>query len=221
MWLASKILPMYIIGRKNESDVAMEKIVKYIAGNGGFASMKELKEAKFNSREIASLVKEKTLEKIKPGFYRLGDFSYFEDVNVSLISVCRAEPNVVICLISALDYYEMTDFNPGEIYYAIPHSKKKKNFIQPPVKPFFFRNRFYNPGIDIIETKYGSIKIYSKEKTVCDMFRYRNKLGEDLAIEALKNYLKQKEKSIAKLVTFAEICQVKTVMMPLLKGMLS
>ena len=199
----------------------MEEIIEYITQNGGFASMKELKEANFHTREITFLVKEKNLDKIKPGFYRISDYGYFKDVNVSLITVCRADPQAVICLISALDYYEMTDFNPSEIYYAIPHSQKKKSINYPPVKTFFFRERFYMPGIDIIHTKYGELKIYNKEKTICDMFRYRNKLGEDLAMQALKNYLKQKKKSIATLIKYAEICQVKTVIMPILKGLVA
>lgn len=139
--------------------------------------MKEPKEANFHTREI------KIIEKIKPGFYRLADYSYFKDVNVSLITVCRAEPQAVICFLSALDYYEMTDFNPSEIYFAIPHSQKKKNIINPPVKTFFFREKFYRSGIEDIKTKYGYLRIYNREKNVCAMFRYRNKLGEDLAVQ--------------------------------------
>jgi predicted transcriptional regulator of viral defense system len=199
----------------------MEEIIKYFVSNGGFASMKELKEANFHTREILSLVKEKTLIKIKPGYYRYSDYGFFKDVNVSLISVCRAEPQAIICLISALDYFQMTDFNPSEIFYAIPHSQKKKNINTPPVKTFFFRDRFYNPGIEVIKTKYGNLRIYNREKTVCDMFRYRNKLGEDLAMQALKNYLKGKKKSIGTLIKYAEICQVKTIIMPILKGLLA
>lgn len=212
---------MYIIGSKIEPCVKMEEIVEYITKNGGFASMKELKGADFHTRQITSLVKEKIIDKIKPGFYRISDFSYFKNVNVSLITVCRAEPQAVICLLSALDYFEMTDFNPSEIYYAIPHSQKIKSINNPPVKTFFFRERFYKPGIEIIKTKYGELRIYNREKTICDMFRYRNKLGEELAMQALKNYLKQKNKSIATLIKYAEICQVKTVIMPILKGLVA
>lgn len=197
----------------------MEEITKYIAKNGGFASMQELKAADFHTRDIANLVKENVIDKIKPGVYRLSDYSFFKDVNVSLITVCRAEPQAVICLLSALDFYEMTDFNPSEVFYAIPHSQKKKDIIYPPVKTFYFRERFYNPGIKIIKTKYGELRIYNKEKTVCDMFRYRNKLGEEFAMQALKNYLGQKKKSIATLIKYAEICQVKMVMMPILKSL--
>jgi hypothetical protein len=64
----------------------------------------------------------------------------------------------------------------------------------------------------------GEIKIYNIEKTVCDMFRYRNKLGTDIALEGLKNYLKLKEANINKLSKYAEICQVKTVMMPYVRA---
>lgn len=197
----------------------MEEITSYIARNGGFATMQELKNANFHTRDIANLVKENVLDKIKPGVYRLSDYKFFKDINLSLITVCKAEPKAVICLISALDYYEMTDFNPSEIFYAIPHSKKSKTIITPPVKTFYFRERFYMPGIEIVKTKYGEIRIYNKEKTVCDMFRYRNKLGEELAMQALKNYLGQKKKSIATLIKYAEICQVKTVMMPIIKSL--
>lgn len=212
---------MYIIGSKIEPYPKMEEIVEYIANNGGFASMKELKEANFHTREITFLVKEKIVEKVKPGFYRLSNYGFFKNINVSLITVCRAEPQAVICLLSALDYYEMTDFNPSEVYYAIPHSQKKKSIHYPPVKTFFFRERFYKPGIEIIKTKYGELRIYNREKTVCDMFRYRNKLSEELAMQALKNYLKQKNCSITALMKYAEICQVKTTIMPILKGLVA
>ncbi|MFN3873766.1 MAG: type IV toxin-antitoxin system AbiEi family antitoxin domain-containing protein [Ignavibacterium sp.] len=197
----------------------MEEIISYIAKNGGFATMKEMKEANIHTRDITNLVRKNMIEKIKPGLYRLADYNFFKDINLSLITVCRAEPYAVICLLSALDYYELTDFNPSEIYYAIPHSKKSKSIITPPVKVFYFRERFYKPGIEVIKTKYGDIRIYNKEKTVCDMFRYRNKLGEELAMQALKNYLGQKKKSILTLIKFAEICQVKTVMIPIIKSL--
>jgi predicted transcriptional regulator of viral defense system len=208
---------MYLIDSKNDSFSKMKKIVKYIEKNGGFARMKDLREEGFQTRDISVLVKEGVIEKVKPGIYRLADYGFFEDKNVSLLSVCNAIPNAVICLISALDYYELTLFNPSEIYYAIPNSERVKKIDYPPVKPFFFRDRFYSSGIEHVKTKYGEIRIYNKEKTVCDIFRYRNKLGEDAAYEALKNYLKLKDANLLKLKKYSEICQVKTVMMPLVK----
>jgi len=195
----------------------MEEIVEYIAKEGGFARMKDLRKEGFQTRDIAMLVKEGTIEKVKSGVYKIADYGFFEDKNVSLLTVCNAIPNAVICLISALDYYDLTLFNPSEIYYAIPNSEKPKKIIYPPVNPYYFRDRFYKAGIEHIKTKYGEIRIYNKEKTVCDMFRYRNKLGEDIAYEALKNYLYLKNANLLKLTKYAEICKVKTVLIPLIK----
>lgn len=199
----------------------MEKIIKYITNKGGFARMKDMKESGFQTRDIAKLLKEGLIEKIKPGVYRLSDYDSFGGINVSFLTICKAVPNAVICLISALDYHELTTQNPWQIYYAIPNSEKEKKIEYPPNKPFYFRERFYNPGIEEIKTKHGIIKVYNKEKTICDMFRYRNKLGEDIALEALKTYLRSKQKKIPQLIKYAEICQVKTVLMPILKGLVA
>lgn len=199
----------------------MEDIINYIINNSGFATMKDLKDAAFHTRKITKLVEEGVIEKVKAGVYRISDIGFFENVNLSLIAVCKAEPKAVICLVSALDYYEMTDFNPHEIYYAIPNSRKSKKIKYPPTRVFYFRDNVYNIGIDTIKTKYGTINIFNKEKTVCDMFRYRYKIGEDLALEALNNYVKMKKRSIPKLLEYAEICRVKPVMEPILKGLLS
>ena len=89
----------------------------------------------------------------------------------------------------------------------------------PPVKVYYFQNTFYDLGVEEIKTKTSVFKIYNAEKTICDMFRYRNKLGEDLALEGLKNYLKRKDADIAKLREYAIKCQVKTVLLPYLKAM--
>ncbi|HEX2867060.1 MAG TPA: hypothetical protein VHO03_08450 [Ignavibacteriales bacterium] len=199
----------------------MEEIIKYFEDHGGFATMKELKSAGFHTRNIAGLVEDRIIDKIKPGLYRISDYSFFEDINVSYLTVCRAEPKGVICLISALDCHNLTTFNPSEIYYAIPITAKPKTISYPPVKTYYFTKRFYEPGIEIIKTKFGDLRIYNKEKTICDMFRFRNKLGEDLAIEALQTYLRSKGSNIGKLVIYAKICQVKTVIMPMIKGIVA
>ena len=183
--------------------------------------MKDLKAASVQTQKIAHLVQEGVIEKVKPGLYRLADLPQTDGIPISFIDVCQAAPNGVICLLSALDYYELTTFNPSEIYVALPHSAKLPKIEYPPVRKFFFRNRFYQCGIEEIKTVHGIVRIYNMEKTICDMFRYRKKLGEDLALEALKNYLKRKRANIHNLTQFAEQCQVKTIMQSYLKAMLA
>lgn len=183
--------------------------------------MQDLKRAKVQSQDIARLVQDGMIERIKPGLYRLAELPKINGIPISFIDVCKAIPNGVICLLSALEHFELTTFNPSEIYVALPHSSKPPKMDYPPIRSFYYRDRFYNYRIHTIETRHGNIQIYDKEKSICDMFRYRKKLGEDIALETLKNYLKQSEADIQKLTTDAIHCQVKTIILPYLKAMIT
>ena len=195
-----------------------KKITEYIKSSGGYARMKELRTAGFQTREISALVTRGHIERVKTGFYRLAEYEA-KGEHAGLVEACRAIPGGIICLLSALDFYGLTTFNPSEVYVAIPHEAKPPRLFYPPIKPFFFRERFYTLGIESVRIPAGEIKIYGKEKTICDMFRYRRKLGEDLALEALKQYLKLKDANTARLLEYAVACQAKTVMMPYLKAL--
>lgn len=208
----------------------MKNIVTYFKKHGGYAPMKELKAASFQTRDIARLLKEGVIIKVKPGLYRLANVGDLvvslprikgsgSTISQEIIDVCKALPDGVICLASALALYDLTTFNPSEIYVAIPNAAKVPKIDFPPLRVFYFRERFYKPGIERIEVPNCTVKIYNKEKTICDMFRYRNKYGEDLALEGLKIYLSRKEANVNKLRKYAEVCQVKTVMMPYLKAL--
>jgi hypothetical protein len=76
-------------------------------------------------------------------------------------------------------------------------------------------------GIEEIKTSAGTVRMYNMEKTICDVFRYRNKIGENLALEGLRNYLRRKDSNINKLNEFAIACRVKTVILPYIKAMVS
>lgn len=197
----------------------MKHALTYMKTHGGYATMRDMKTASIQTREIAKLLKDGKIDKIKPGLYRLADHPKDSPFRATLIDVCEAMPKGVICLLSALDYHELTTFNPSEVHVAIPHAEKPRRIHYPPTKSFFFRERFYSPGISQVRTKSGTIRVYNKEKTICDMFRYRYKLGENLALEALKMYLRQKGADLRTLQKYAAICQVKTVLIPYLKAM--
>jgi predicted transcriptional regulator of viral defense system len=197
----------------------MKDVLGFFSRNHGYARTKELKAQSFQPRDIAVLIKQGKIEKIKTGLYRLADMTDGE-ISRSFIDVCKAMPKGVICLASALSYYELTTFNPSEIYVAIPNEAKYTHIECPPVKVYFFRQRFYNPGIETITAPQGMVKIYGMEKTICDMFRYRKKLGEDMALEALRNYLQRKSADIPKLEQFAKTCEVKTIITPYLKALI-
>lgn len=199
----------------------MNDILRYLKRKGGFARMNELRAASFQTRDIAVLVQEGKIEKVKSGLYKLPKIDISTDINASLVEVSHAVPKGIIALASALAHYELTTFVPSEIYVAIPLSEKPPKIQYPPLRFFYFPARFYGVGIDEIRTSAGTVRMYNMEKSICDIFRYRRKIGEDLALEALKNYLRRKNSNIKKLQEFAVICRVKTVMLPYMKAMVS
>lgn len=194
----------------------MKDLIKYLKHNR-YARMKELKKASFQTRDISNLLKEGIIHKIKPGLYRLEEIFDVDGVSTGLLDVCQAIPQGVICLISALEFYDLTTFNPSSIYVAVPQPCKIPQIIYPPIKAYYFSKNIYETGIEHIKTRYGTVKIYNREKTICDMFRYRNKLGEDLAFEGLKNYLNSRGFNIGKIIEYAKICRVERIIMPYLK----
>jgi predicted transcriptional regulator of viral defense system len=199
----------------------MDALIRYLKDKGGFATMKELRAASFQTRDIARLVRGKQIEKVKPGLYKLPEIAASGDINPSLVEISHAVPKGVIALVSALAHYELTTFVPSEIYVAIPQSAKPPKISYPPVRFFYYPERFYNAGIEKIKTPAGIVRMYGMEKTICDVFRYRNKIGENLALEALRNYLRRKDSNIKRLSDFAVVCRVKTVMFPFMKAMVS
>ncbi|MFH0959979.1 MAG: type IV toxin-antitoxin system AbiEi family antitoxin domain-containing protein [Pseudomonadota bacterium] len=195
----------------------MEKLIQFFRQHKGYAQMKDLKAEGFHTRKIQSVLEEGLIDKIKPGLYKLVDYPWNEESE--LVDVCRAKESAVICLSSALEYYGLTTFSPKAITVAVPHNTDNFVLKYPPIQVFYFPLRFYQPGIENVQTLHGIVRIYNVEKTICDMFRYRKRLGEDLALEGLKNYLKRQTSRVHKLQHYAEICQFKTIIIPYLKAL--
>ena len=198
----------------------MDDIIKFFKKNKGYARMIDMKQAHIHTRRVAKAFKERIIEKVKPGLYKLVDYPW--DEHGSFADVCNSNKKAVICLLSAADYHQLTTFNPSEIYVAVPNNTDKFLLPYPPIKVYYFGDNYYEPGIETIGTASGIIRIYNKEKTIGDLFRYINKIGEDIAVESLKEYLKnRKGRSIPKLLEFAEICGVKKKIEPMAKAILS
>jgi predicted transcriptional regulator of viral defense system len=186
----------------------------------GYLYMRELKAAGVQPRVIAGLVRGGLLEKIKSGLYRLSN-APDGDGPRSYYDVAAAIPKGVICLQSALAYYGLTTQNPGEIWVAVPNSYRPPTISFPPIKLIFFRGHWYSTGINTVYHGRNVLHIYSPEKSICDAFHLRNRIGEDIAIEALKNYLARKNAAASKLIKIATICGLKNILMPYLKVMVA
>ncbi|OIO74620.1 MAG: hypothetical protein AUJ85_05300 [Elusimicrobia bacterium CG1_02_37_114] len=196
-------------------DKKQEQIVKIFKIHNGYARSKDILANDIHSRDIKSILEKGLIIKVKNGLYRLADTPVI--TNQSFIDITCAIPEGVICLLSALSYYELTTFNPSVISVAIHRKSWKPKIEYPPVEFYYFSTKQFESGIDIIKINDHKIRIYYLEKTICDCIRYRNKLGLDVAKEGLSEYLKRKDRNLEKLLKYAEICRVK----PLLKTWLN
>ena len=211
---------MYICLRNDSIIIIMEILLKIFNSHKGFARMQELRKNGIQTRTISRAVKEGLIEKVKPGLYKLVEYPW--DEHSSFADICNSNRKAVICLTSAADFHELTTFNPPYITVAVPHNTPSFKLEYPPIQVYFFPQKYHESGIEVIETESGTIRIYNKEKTIGDLFRYINKIGEDIAVESLKEYLKnRKKRSIPKLLEYAEICGVKKKVEPIVKAILS
>lgn len=193
-------------------------MIEYFKYKNGYADFKELKMNNFHTSAVKKLLDEGVIEKIKPGLYRLSDITEPKNISLSFVDVSKAVPDSVICLLSALSHYDFTTFNNPEVNIAILRNCKVPKEMNQPVKVYYFSEKTFNLGITSISTKYGKVRIYDKEKTICDIFRYKDKIGEDIAYEALKNYTGSKNTDYYKLTQYAKICRIYPVINQSLKA---
>lgn len=158
------------------------------------------------------------LEVLCRGTYRLAELEPLDQQDI--VTVASKVKSGVICLISALSFHEITTQIPHEVYTAISRSMAYPKLSYPPTLFFRFSDEAFHAGVEIHKISGVEVKIYSQEKTVVDCFKYRNKIGLDVAIEAMKFWRKKKDAKIDKLIEYAKICRVYNVIKPYAEAML-
>ena len=124
-----------------------------------------------------------------------------------------------MCLISALAFHELTTQIPHEVYIALERGSEAPRLEHPPLRVYWFTSRAFNEGIRSYQVDGVSVRIYDPEKTIADCFKYRNKLGLDVAIEALRLWRRRKDYSIERLMDRARICRVERLIRPYLEAL--
>ncbi len=195
--------------------------IKFMQAHNGYARTKDLRSLGLQSRQIRALIEDKTLLKVRHGYYKLAGTPMYE--HSQLVDICTAKSQAVIALASALEFHGLTTYSPSEITIALPHNYSYGTFKKSdlPVKVYYFPKSYYEAGIETLKLKAGTIRIYGKEKTICDMFRYRKTFGEDIALEGLKNYLSARKANIQLLQKYAQTCDVNTIINPYIKAMVA
>ena len=160
--------------------------------------------------------KEGLLEKIAVGLYTLPEAPVTE--NSSLAEVAKRLPHAVVCLISALSYHEITTQIPHEIWLTIPRGSWRPDVQYPPLNLSYVSGPAYSFGIQEHLLNGVAVKIYSPAKTVADCFKFRNKVGLDVAIEALREAWRSRKVTMDELVEAARVDRVSKIMRPYLEA---
>lgn len=139
--------------------------------------------------------------------------------NHTLAEVARLVPRGVVCLLSALRFHELTTQSPGEIWLAIPSNARRPKASATAIRSIHFSGRALTEGVQEHIIEKVPVRIYSAAKTVADCFKARNKIGLDVAIEALRDYWRKRTGTIDELMRFARICRVARIMQPYLESL--
>ncbi|MDX9945453.1 MAG: hypothetical protein RBS35_11770, partial [Azonexus sp.] len=124
----------------------------------------------------------------------------------------------VFCLLTALQFHELTTQLPRQIWIAMPRGSHTPRIDYPPIKMVQFAGDAYSTGIEEVERDRTTLRVYSVAKTVADCFKHRSKIGLDVALEALKETRKKGKASADDLWHYAKLCRVANVMRPYLEA---
>ena len=167
---------------------------------------------------LYEMVKTGELVREAQGIYRLSESDPLG--NPDLVNISLRVPKAVFCLISALYFHELTTQIPHQVYFALPRDVKTPKIQYPPIRVFHFSKGPYQAGIVEHELDGVRVKIYDREKTVADCFKFRQKVGMDIALEALKDYLSQPPLNVSLLMKYARVDHVEKIMRPYLEALL-
>jgi hypothetical protein len=197
----------------------MKNVIDVLNERGGYLNLENLPKGTVNAKDLDAQVHSGIVVKISPKHYRLRDLEGVSPLEIAFMDVCVQESEAVICLGSALAYYGIIGGDALTVHYALPDEASPLRVPNMKTQSHFFHSGIYEAGIQLVETDYEEFRIFIKEKTLCDLFRFRKELGEDVAIQALNNYL-QGEPDLDQLFHFSKICRVSHEIKPLVQSYL-
>ncbi len=179
----------------------------------------EAQRAGIHPRTLYSLRDAGKIERLARGLYRLSILPAPGEPD--LLTVAKKVPRAVFCLLTALSFHRLTTQVPHAISIALPRTARIPRLDHPPLEVFRFSPASLHTGVEQPRTAGGTlIRVYSAEKTLADVFKYRHKLGVDVAVEALRSYSRRRGRDWQKVLEHARVCRVENVMRPYLESMM-
>jgi predicted transcriptional regulator of viral defense system len=169
-----------------------------------------------HARMLYQMRDDGVLEQISRGIFRLASLP--ELTQPDLVTTALRVPRGVVCLVSALAYHDVTSEIPHEIQLALPRKTKVPKLDYPPLRVFWFSDVALSQGVETAVLDGVEVRIFNLPKTVVDCFRFRNKIGLDIAIEALRQAIQHKGVQPAEVLRYARICRVERIILPYLEA---
>jgi predicted transcriptional regulator of viral defense system len=176
---------------------------------------RELADQGIHRQILTRLVAQGQIERVARGVYRLPEQPTTE--NHGLAVAAAAVPQGVICLLSALQYHRIGTQLPSEVWLALDRRAWRPSVTYPPLRIVRFTGEALSAGVDTHRIEGRPVKVYAPAKTVADCFKYRNKIGLDVALEALREGWRARLFTMDELDRYAAICRVQRVMRPYLE----
>lgn len=197
--------------------VSPENKVLKLLNREGVLRSRDLAEHGVPREYLRILLEKGKIQRSGRGLYLLADADVTQQHSVA--EAAKKVPAGVICLLSALRLHDLTTQAPFEVWMAIDVKAWKPKVDQPPLRIVRFSGRALTEGIQTRKIEGISVRFYSPAKTVADCFKYRNKIGLDVALEALRDCRKKRKATMDELWAAAKVCRVAKVMQPYLESL--
>jgi len=197
---------------------SIELACRVFKANKGILRTKEALKAGIHRRTFYAMRQAGLIVCISRGFYRLANLPPLQ--NPDLATVAKRIPQGVVCLVSALSFHGLTTQIPHEISIAIPRSAWFPHLDYPPLKIHRFDKASLKSGVETHAIDGIDVRVYSPEKTLADCFKFRNKIGMPVFLEALRTYRHRNKPNFDKVLEYARICRVERLIKPHLETIL-
>jgi predicted transcriptional regulator of viral defense system len=196
---------------------AFNREVELFRQRGGGLRMSEALRLGINRKTLYAMRDAGVIESVTRGLYRLASLEPL--AHPDLVTVAARVPQGVLCLISALSFHELTTQVPHTIDVALERGTRKPRLDYPPTRFFWFSGPAFHEGIETHELDGAPVRIYDPEKTLADCFRYRNQIGMEVVLEALRLWRERRRKKLDVLLKYARMRHVESAMRPYLEAM--
>jgi predicted transcriptional regulator of viral defense system len=186
-------------------------------GNGTFFRTRDLDELGISYYQLQQLVARGSVERVARGLYRLTSADTTE--YHSLAAACARIPGGIVCLLSALGYHDIGSQVPRRIWIAIPHKAREPRIPEFPIRIVRFSGASLQYGIERISIEGVPVRITNPARTVVDCFRFRRIVGRDVALEALRESLRERKVTTSELWRVAEVCRAKSLIGPYIESL--